>query len=1593
MNSAQQILLLLALSSGLAQADTRPFVIRDRDANSITWIQTNELGQVTSSFVELATGGSRINPKDGTWTNADATIQIVQGPEGGAVAQKGRHRLSLSADANSQNATVDVEMPGGQRIQLQTIGIALTSLDNSRSMFIGEVKQSVGQQVDANTVIYPDAFAPIKGSLRLKNTLAGLESDVILEEKIDPADWNFQANDCKLEVWTQILQSPAAHIKTEKIPGRRAGDADQDHQISYDNMAFAKGTAFQLDNLLPGQSEKLAQIRVAKELAEFPAENLSFLIEAIPFLEAKSQIDTLPVEEARLKPAKDLLERAVVKNTTGKRARPNSLLAQAHPKGPKNRAMASLSNTSFKDKPGFVMDYSILTSSAGFTFKGDTTYYINGNVNLTGTTTIEGGAVLKFTNSIMPSITVGGPVVCTASSYRPAVITAKDDNSVGELIPGSTGNPTAFSYYALRPLDLTYAAFNSVQHLLVRYAFNGVTWHGGGGEVRHSQFYHCQHAIESSSGGTVFVRNVLIHDCESHFVATGASLAGENVTMDGGVYGFNNLGGSVLTLANSIIYGVTTPGIYTGVNNFTGFSTSPFQSVGGGKHYLANGSSLRDAGTATISADLLKDLKQMTTEPPVDVTGDFSNPTVLYPVVRRDTDVIDVGYHYDPLDYRWSDLNLNATTLTLTNGVAVGIYGGSGLQLRNGSVLVSQGTPNQLNRLVRYNSVQEMPLTSENSPTAMLTIPAATAVRPIVRMRFTDVSLIGPGASGSTLLNAPSYYIGELSLTDCQLRGTAIKLWEQVGGVGLNVLVALTNNVFERCSNYLSKAYYAYDVNLTLNCYNNLFYGGYTVFSYDNHPAYNPYWNIKDNHFDSVGLIQNGSGVASCILKSNNAYQSTTSLGGSGNVPLTSFSYATGLLGRWYQGAVGLVNAGSRSASNAGLYHYTTQTSQSKEYGTLVDIGFHYVVTDAAGTPMDSDGDLLADYREDRNGDNVVNTGETSFSSPDTDFDGVSDADEARDGTDPLLASSVKPKRLGRWRFDSNASSDAGVPPLTTQNLFYRNGWQGNCLNVDLESRPSVPGLRLLGLAEIQNGRPIVNPRNGTVSIWISPSWGKVPGSVTTPATSASQASYRLFGLQGADSKFWGMEISGNGLILTFSVHNGTAQTAVLTTTLPSVWTYHSWHQVVLSYTSPQTLPVPASGSVTLYVDGVPIATQTQNPLAYASWGFSASPRQFWVGGDKDGLIAHATYDELETYNYALGADDVKASYDMIVRRDSDHDGLTDMEEVRLGLQLNNPDTDGDGMVDGWEVTWGLNPLVSDAGSNPDSDNFTNWQEFLNGLNPLLNDNSWIEPHRNYDVVAEGVLLNVDFGDGPPYEGPAGAGTISNNKWLKIGSPPDMNEPHRAISPARLMSASGFTSRAVLSTKYGPIEHLKIHCSSPSTLGNNEVPGGPFHFCDWLSSGTIRLPYGWRLVEGECAIEREFDLFPLLYASSYNSAISNRSYQNSWNFFAGLRMRFNPCWMEACNPSASRLYWDYTDCKFYCGPVFQKIKYAETLGDHWTWLKASMMFYSPLDAPGQYIAFMDWNVLLISPGFTRAQYEALPESVTRPTIIRLKAVE
>ena len=64
---------------------------------------------------------------------------------------------------------------------------------------------------------------------------------------------------------------------------------------------------------------------------------------------------------------------------------------------------------------------------------------------------------------------------------------------------------------------------------------------------------------------------------------------------------------------------------------------------------------------------------------------------------------------------------------------------------------------------------------------------------------------------------------------------------------------------------------------------------------------------------------------------------------------------------------------------------------------------------------------------------------------------------------------------------------------------------------------------------------------------------------------------------------------------------------------------------------------------------------------------------------------------------------------------DSDNDGLTDQQEIELGLEPMNPDSDGDGLSDGDEnKIYGTNPLNADT----DKDGYSDGDEVKNGYNP-----------------------------------------------------------------------------------------------------------------------------------------------------------------------------------------------------------------------------------------------------------------------------------
>ncbi|MFT5190404.1 MAG: hypothetical protein ACI9DF_003159 [Verrucomicrobiales bacterium] len=141
--------------------------------------------------------------------------------------------------------------------------------------------------------------------------------------------------------------------------------------------------------------------------------------------------------------------------------------------------------------------------------------------------------------------------------------------------------------------------------------------------------------------------------------------------------------------------------------------------------------------------------------------------------------------------------------------------------------------------------------------------------------------------------------------------------------------------------------------------------------------------------------------------------------------------------------------------------------------------------------------------------------------------------------------------------------------------------------------------------------------------------------------------------------------------------------------------------------------------SVTLYVDGVAVATQA-DPLNLMD--DKSLALQF--GSYNGGLQLDGVIDDVQVYNRAISSDDVaqlNANPGLALPIgdnapiDSDGDGLIDSRESELGTDPLNTDTDGDGLDDLIEVDVHMtNPLEVDS----DADGFEDAVELANGNDP-----------------------------------------------------------------------------------------------------------------------------------------------------------------------------------------------------------------------------------------------------------------------------------
>ena len=983
---------LYATQTATSVPPATPYTVVSRDANSRVWERTTyELspsGKVIEHkqhYTELATG--LCYQQNGQWVDSEEQIRIL--PDGTAAATSGQHQAYFPADI--ENGIIKLVTPDG--LQLQSQPVALSYDDGSNTVIIAVLTNSIGQLISSNQVIYTSAFFGVHADLLYTYRKGGFEQDVVLREQPPtPESLGLNPQTATLQVLTEFFNPPQPAINSIDMQ-TDIGEMTDDN-LDFGATKMIPGKAFLLGTNEPN-------VAVTKQWINYNGRQL--LVESVPVESMANHLNDLPP------PANAVTFNLKFPKTFTAMYLPKHRLAKT------NRSKMSAFRATLPSK-GMVLDYVTINSGlTNYVFRGDTTYYISGNVDLFGTNIMEGGTVLKYASSASLVVSYASPqpvIIWPSAPYRPAILTAHNDNTVGDTV--SSGGTVFFtgpaiSYTGALPDQINLGNFQ------MKYFATGIQV-GSGDEsmvITNAQFDHGLNvAINSQiNGGQLTLENVLFANINQLAIECYAlTVIAENCTFanDGYLIEVANPYAASICCTNCIFAnigdygGSDVPNFYFNYNGFykspelASFSNSvtnqfnPFQVVGGGSYYLASGCAFTN-GTTNIDPALLGQLASKTTYPPTvfsDMT--FSVSTNFVPQVPRDTNASpDLGYHYDPLDYVFGGCNVS-TNVSFGPGVAVGWFQANGsalsspyaISLGNGANVSFNGTVTQPDIFAHYLMVQEGTngVWTNSGLGGIVINGSGSAPFPQLSADFTKWTT----DSRLNIFNDNAAY-GQAGFLNCEFYDA-----------GLSGLTAssFTNCLFFRDLTSFNTQYGNPSFTL-LNC---TFYNGGLFMARTNN-LYVPIWVIENTAFDGTDFSWNDywEGTNSTLFNynayntNNLSWQTYTYLSPPTNGTLEvigpndvtnvdGYNWQSSWFGNFYQPTNSpTFESGSTNANFLGLYHFTTQTNQTIEGTNKVTIGYHYVATDQYGNPLDSNGGGIPDYIEDANGNGLVDNGESPW--------------------------------------------------------------------------------------------------------------------------------------------------------------------------------------------------------------------------------------------------------------------------------------------------------------------------------------------------------------------------------------------------------------------------------------------------------------------------------------------------------------------------------------------------------------------------------------------------------------------------------------
>ena len=388
-----------------------------------------------------------------------------------------------------------------------------------------------------NQVAYRSGFDGLDADVLFVWRHNSISQNVILKERpvlpdgMDPAT-------TRLEVVSELVESPEPVLNAVVLKKPGESDFIDDVTIGLGSLLAMRGKAYPVNGaqalvLTGGHLADDSAVPVAKEFRQLD-DGRKFIIESVGWQEIEPLLKDLTTAMIEQSPrAKTQL--------ADSRVWPNRIAPLA------TKQPLQVASQPYHSR-GFLVDIDLSGSVSSYTFLSGTTYYIAQSFYISGTstTTFQPGCVIKYGNDAW--LLVHCPFSFAPTGQMMPVLTSKDDDVFGQMISGSTHNPT----YMARQALLVYYVVESqteIKNMRIRWAKKGIEYDAYTGvEFSHNLtnflFQQCQTNVYASMpDGALTFSNVKYCNATRTLEGSYGYLSGSMTKDCGPLYNVANFGG------------------------------------------------------------------------------------------------------------------------------------------------------------------------------------------------------------------------------------------------------------------------------------------------------------------------------------------------------------------------------------------------------------------------------------------------------------------------------------------------------------------------------------------------------------------------------------------------------------------------------------------------------------------------------------------------------------------------------------------------------------------------------------------------------------------------------------------------------------------------------------------------------------------------------------------------------------------------------------------------------------------------------------------------------------------------------------------